>query len=399
MIDQVLRLPLPALILAGVFYAGLLALLLPVPRAMLCERIRMPSPSTHSYLGALDSLRGLAALWVASFHIWQWTRPAFDTVYEAAPVIAYGNLGVPVFVVLSGFLITRSLIFVTDLDGLKRYALRRFLRVYPLYATTVVAGILIFWPELGSAPLQRVIAELLMFRSLGYAQFLNPQSWSLYVEVLFYMLAPVLVLTVRGNPMPWLLALLAVFALGDAGTVREVQLWKYFIFGALACFFFLRHADRLPRWAGGTLFALGLGLFLFCFRMDLFILFFQRLNRVLPLGVAPSYGTPFGLSVALIITGSITCPAINRWLSLGPLRYLATISYSLFLWHSFLITLCFPVRFDGQGSVLISGPFEPLPGWGYGLVLLPALFALSTASFVLIERPVLLLRPRTKAGA
>src|SRR6185369_15911702 len=98
----------------------------------------MPAPTTKSTLAPIDAFRGLAALWVAAYHYWQWPQPYFDDAARWLPVIRLGDKAVPVFVILSGFLIWRSVRSIRDGADLTRYMQNRFLRLYPLYAVVTL---------------------------------------------------------------------------------------------------------------------------------------------------------------------------------------------------------------------------------------------------------------------
>jgi peptidoglycan/LPS O-acetylase OafA/YrhL len=82
---------------------------------------------------ALDSWRGIAALVVALFHF-----QAAGSFYDLA-IVRHGNLAVPFFFVLSGFVITHA--YRSNLndrgDGL-RFVIRRFGRLYPLHFFTLM---------------------------------------------------------------------------------------------------------------------------------------------------------------------------------------------------------------------------------------------------------------------
>ncbi|HYH16572.1 MAG TPA: acyltransferase, partial [Flavisolibacter sp.] len=75
------------------------------------------------YYPALDGIRGLAILFVVGFHN-----------FSFMPFFEYGWLGVDLFFVLSGFLITNILIkAVGEKNYLKNFYLKRALRIFPLY--------------------------------------------------------------------------------------------------------------------------------------------------------------------------------------------------------------------------------------------------------------------------
>jgi peptidoglycan/LPS O-acetylase OafA/YrhL len=85
-------------------------------------------PVTH--FDSLDGFRGLAALFILFFHsLLPWFRPLW--------------IGVPMFFVLSGFLITRILITHKEAPGyLKTFYSKRALRIFPIYYLALFISVL-----------------------------------------------------------------------------------------------------------------------------------------------------------------------------------------------------------------------------------------------------------------
>ncbi len=152
---------------------------------------------------ALTGLRGIAALWVMFFHL-----PATLTW----PIVRNGYLGVDVFFVLSGFIISSA--YFTLLDGFSVREYLRFLqvrlaRIYPLHAASLslaiaVAATLPGFGHLWADPAQRFSAEAAircaaLIQSWGYRQPLacNAPSWSLSAEWAAYLLFPLILACVR----------------------------------------------------------------------------------------------------------------------------------------------------------------------------------------------------------
>ena len=190
--------------------------------------LEMPLPSTKQHLLPLDSIRGLAALWVAMLHGWLWTKPVFAPVELDLSFVPVGYLGVPVFAILSGLLIYRSLRNLRDLNHLRSYFMRRLLRIFPLYLAVSAAFLVLFPQRFGAT-----LAEIFMLQTLGYKNFMNPAAWSVYIEVLFYLIMPTVVLL--GNKRPALVAgtLFLIFLYAGDSQGREFDLWKYFFLGML----------------------------------------------------------------------------------------------------------------------------------------------------------------------
>lgn len=174
------------------------------------------------YLPALDGLRGVAVLMVMFHH---------------APfgLARGGFLGVDVFFVLSGFLITTLLLQERARSGsisLRQFYARRGLRLLPALVVLLAATMLLPLPLVSIAvPRWKVVLPVLFYSANWVLAFgavdldtLNP-TWSLAIEEQFYLLwPPVLALLLALNVgRRWLAGLVL---LGIAGAVvRRVMLW------------------------------------------------------------------------------------------------------------------------------------------------------------------------------
>jgi peptidoglycan/LPS O-acetylase OafA/YrhL len=296
-----------------------------------------PSPLIRAHMPELDSLRGLAILAVLFFH---GMAPVQNTDLSGLGKIIfvisqYGWVGVNLFFVLSGFLITGILIDGRERhDYYRRFYIRRALRILPaLYALLIVlrVGGWINWPFLllsvvflaNSAPL------------LGVPLLYGP-LWSLAVEEHFYLLWPALIRKV--SPRRLMLVLAAIFVLTPL--FREIGF-------ALA-----RHPQNsvsLYTWSNLDGLALG-ALLAICLRQPWFRR--EQLLRaavpVLLVGTAafvlileyPRIAPAFVASACnLVSAGLLSCALLlgtSRWSFLVDrpfLKFLGLISYGLYLVH------------------------------------------------------------------
>jgi peptidoglycan/LPS O-acetylase OafA/YrhL len=365
-------------------------------RAWLSARLQMPEPSTHNVLAPLDGLRGLAALWIALFHTWQWTQPYFDSAVGKFPLIAAGNAALPIFVILSGFLIWRSARRIRTSDDLARYTRNRFLRIFPAYAAAVL--VVFLFGEFGKQihPVQNLISDLFMARSFGSRYFMLPQTWSLYIEVLFYLAAPVLAVAFGKRPILSATLCLILFSLCEyPGVSREFILWKFFFFGILTSELFDRYQVRIGALSGLLMFVAGISLLF----VDLFVVdWFGYIEYGIGLNPSmdPRYRFGLGLGFALFLLSALTLRPLSLALSIRPLRILGTVSYGIFIWHGVFLLADFPISFDTAGDWVKTGlvPWPYPEPWIFYVVVIPAYITAGIASYILIERPCLALRQR-----
>ncbi|MDD2863724.1 MAG: acyltransferase family protein [Methylococcales bacterium] len=151
----------------------------------------MPTKKENNYLHFLDGLRAVAILAVLAFH--------FDNTW-----LSGGFLGVEIFFVISGFIITKLLLAEWQKTGkidLKRFGLRRFRRLIPAAFTVMLATwicVLLWFPEEINQVFEDLIYGLTFTNNWNYI--VNERSyfeligrprlfehlWSLGVEFQFY---------------------------------------------------------------------------------------------------------------------------------------------------------------------------------------------------------------------
>ncbi len=161
-----------------------------------------PDGARGGYWPALDGLRALAVLAV----VWHHTRPSDVT----SPIGTRGYLGVDVFFVLSGFLITTLLLREERERGriaLGRFWARRALRLFPLWYALLLALTGVFLFVTPDVPMAAPFIDELAFHATYTSDFiigatLLSISWSLAVEEQFYLVWPALLSRARSLVLP-----------------------------------------------------------------------------------------------------------------------------------------------------------------------------------------------------
>lgn len=167
-------------------------------------------PLLRPYMPELDTLRGVAILLVLFYHgiAPPLNGPLTPTAKMLLNLSQNGWVGVNLFFVLSGFLITGILMDSKSRnDYFRRFYIRRALRILPaLYATLLVllVGRWISWRFLAVAALFLANSAPLLGVTLQY-----PPLWSLAVEEHFYFLWPGLIRRFSTGPLAILLAFIA----------------------------------------------------------------------------------------------------------------------------------------------------------------------------------------------
>jgi peptidoglycan/LPS O-acetylase OafA/YrhL len=305
-----------------------------------------------TYRPEIDGLRAIAVLAVIIFHFNEHLLPS-------------GFLGVDVFFVISGFVITASLARHQESDWrpfLLGFYARRIKRLIPLLMTcilvTMLVGAFVISPgsdefnatwTTGIAALFGVSNITLQAQQSDYfasSTALNPftHTWSLGVEEQFYFLFPILVFASgfsrhrpgAGRNLGLALALLSLASLGGWIVMNGRDPgWTFYFFpvrfwelaaGALALLAWRSRSEALA----GRGFPLPAPAFLVVALLGLL---------VLPRSFATWVTVAVVLVTALLLLQLTPGQRTQRLLGAGPLRYIGLISYALYLWHWSVISL------------------------------------------------------------
>jgi peptidoglycan/LPS O-acetylase OafA/YrhL len=159
-------------------------------------RVMPSSASQTSRVEALDLLRLVAVLGVVLYHFGFWGPTSNGIPLAAipglAPVAKYGFLGVPVFFIISGFVIAYSAAGRTATG----FAIARFSRIYPTFVfcmtLTFLAIVLLGPPHFDTSWAQWFANLIIAAPALGQA-YMDTSYWSLVIEVMFYAWVAVLI--------------------------------------------------------------------------------------------------------------------------------------------------------------------------------------------------------------
>lgn len=288
----------------------------------------------------------MAVALVVLYHFFYWTSNSqpgrFANLFTRATL--FGWLGVNLFFVLSGFLITGILLDTKEKPGFFRnFYLRRVRRIIPAYALCISLLLLLGMISIGG--LLRAVTFTANYNFIPAHKYYAP-FWSLSVEEQFYLFWPLLVFCVRRTYLTIIcvgiciaepaLRYLAVLHGHHVGAVHgsTFLIADSLALGALGAIFFRsRYAVRANALAFAGALALGGAALL------LYGLPHGLLHRANPFGAAFQV-VPFDMFFAAAMFGSLAFQspffsgAITR-----PFRFLGDISYGLYLYHLIAFTL------------------------------------------------------------
>ncbi|MEO8017825.1 MAG: acyltransferase [Pseudomonadota bacterium] len=181
-----------------------------------------PEARAQAHIPALDGLRAIAILLVIPHNADIFSNSA-AWLWPVALLAHAGWIGVQLFFVLSGFLITRNLLAARGNDHyLRSFYVRRALRIFPLYFLTLFVGLVLLprFIEFSPGALSSHQNQIWLWTFLsnwaqpyghevsGFSHF-----WSLAVEEQFYLVWPFVVLMAAGTRLFWICLLVALLAL------------------------------------------------------------------------------------------------------------------------------------------------------------------------------------------
>ncbi len=160
-------------------------------------------------MGLLDPLRGILALCVAVYHLSVWYDLTQSGSGQNMALAKLGNYGVSAFFVLSGFLLFRTTSWARiRKEGLRRFWLRRFLRLAPVFYLAVALNVA-FHLGMGPEPSARFLLEnlTLTFGAIHPNHALVTGGWYVGLVALLYMAYPALAWLRERGGLGFLLAL------------------------------------------------------------------------------------------------------------------------------------------------------------------------------------------------
>ena len=298
-------------------------------------------------MAGLDGLRGIAVLMVMSTHLLFVYEPR-----HVFSVFAGGFLGVELFFVLSGFLITSLLIVEQGRSGrisLRGFYTRRALRLLP--AVVVLLAVHLIYAAITGLVLGveiRSVLEGLFYASNWFLVTGHPFAaglqhlWSLSVEEQFYVVWPILTVGMLAWRWSRTYAVVIIVAVIGALTVHTYVLWRpgtnflqinvvyartdvqavCLLAGAAAAYVWSRHA--LPLGILSVLATVSVVFIAVCtWYLDVTAGFYYQGGLTL-IGIAGA------VVVLAVVEGGWRAGRVFTW---GPLRAVGRVSYGLYLWH------------------------------------------------------------------
>jgi peptidoglycan/LPS O-acetylase OafA/YrhL len=340
----------------------------------------MSSSHNSLYFPNLNGVRFIAAFWVIVHHIEQFKEKFgfANHIFYTRFIRQLGPLGVFLFFVLSGFLITTLLLVEkqkTNTVDIKKFYVRRILRIWPLYYLIVVLGLFVLpqieflnipdeTPLIGVDLAQKIVLYALILPNIVTGVFKHipyvSQNWSIGVEEQFYYFWPWVIRQSKTTKLLSVMAFFLVFFyLLRSLTVLympENGLWIYLkefikslrltcmILGAIGAYFtHFQLNSKIVQFIFKPIFQVFLYVLL---SLMLYFEFYQK-------GLSPEI---YSLVFTLILMNLAKNPKTILSLENPVLDYLGKISYGLYMYHTIAVVIAVKIAMNNNQSNWISYP-------------------------------------------
>jgi peptidoglycan/LPS O-acetylase OafA/YrhL len=351
--------------------------------------------STLHYQPSVDGLRAVAVICVVVYHIQMF-------IYDGAPIAGYlsfssGFLGVDIFFVLSGFLITTLLVCEWQSAGqisLKNFYMRRALRLLPalvVFLAVMIVYSRVLLPAPQWAETTRVAGFAMLYVTnwafaahVAAASDLTSHLWSLAVEEQFYLVwPPMLILLLKRSPI----ALIS----GTSALIVLIAIYRTLLASSGVGFthVYIGSDTRADSILIGCLFAALVSVSSLTkarvFKLSLRSVFIGALLALTVYLAAPATAglytigfSIFAFAVGLVLLRVTDGPSVlTRMLERRTLVWIGRLSYGIYLWHAF--------------AIVVTTHFD-IPNGIRAALALPIAIALAAISFFCVERPFLKLK-------
>lgn len=341
-----------------------------------------PTPAASGRIIELDSIRGLAAIAVLVTHL---PRGFW-----------FGETGVDLFFVLSGYLITSIILRYREQPGfLRAFYYRRALRIFPIYYLAILAVLAVNALRHAPGSTEGIGYFFFYAQNIQYYWGGDPPSpvlplghtWTLAIEEQFYLLWPAIVVFLRPRLAFWVCATLVVLpvVLRAQGLDRISLLGHTDGLALGACLAFLGVRTRrafTPAVAPAYLLAAVAAFVGYAWYWDGLSARGATGKQMVQDTYAISL-VSLGYAAVVAFTLSLSGSRWGRVFRLRPLVWVGTVSYGLYLYHWIL--------YDWIDTKVKFGLGYGDPWW-LDVIKVTVSFAAAALSWYLIERPLLKLK-------
>ena len=357
-------------------------------------------------LEGIDILRGLAVTLVVLYHFFELLGLQHHILYPY--ISSIGQLGVPLFFIISGYLIYRSVDYSISKKGMragiKNYFSHRLFRILPAYYINFIAVFILAFYFMGtmetwsSTFIQKQIYSHLTFTSYFLYQTsglgINGAYWTLSIEMLWYIVAPLFFIFIKKDRYYVLFILLGFlyFWSIDLGLMDYLFNLQKDASNYMAKLFFF--SFQLPGQI--IYFIAGIGIYKYHLKETyiskpmLYSLFIIIVSVFLYISMQKYFLESFTLRNAFTLFAVVSLFILfyrTKINELFLLSWLGKISYSLYLWHMPILLMLKKYYLPYESS-----------WWSISILFIILLLSISSLSYYLIEKSGLSLRRKLEGS-
>lgn len=291
----------------------------------------------------LDAFRGIAVMAVVLYHY----STRYNEFFNATSILnfPYGWMGVPLFFILSGFVITLT---VNRCKSPFEFLYRRFIRLYPTYWICLIITLSVLYVsdlKMFQLPLVDVFMNFTMMGELFGFKYVDGSYWSLLPELIFYFLMAFLMLVKKtNNVLLYNIPILIIVLINYFWQIPS--LWRFLYYAPL--------------------FMIGISIYnIYIGKKELYFHFLITCNLVMSIFLYPTAHS--GVSIIILAIAFTSFVGLFYLFVYGKLKFLknskvliflGTISYPLYLIHEnigLIIINYFDTNFDLRNlSIVIA---------------------------------------------
>ncbi|WP_299254861.1 acyltransferase [uncultured Cytophaga sp.] len=352
---------------------------------------------TFKKIPSINGLRAISIFMVLFHHlevqhILMWDLSSIKWMIPFVHFIQDGQLGVNVFFVISGFLITTLLLqeeYLTKTVSIKKFFIRRTLRIFPAYFFLLLIYAILQFVGYLNIPMEAWLTAVTYTKYFNWdIDWFTAHAWSLSVEEHFYLLWPCIF--ILGNVYRKYVVIIILIIVPTLRLLVGLNTYSWFneltLFAridaiAMGCFFALYQKQIINLLHGKWLYIFGSSI-VALFSLSLVFHYFSNNHiELFLMPIAATIGIIANLAIALLMMYSIFGNK-GYWFKMLNLRFfnfIGILSYSIYLWQQL-----FMIKSEHW--------YNQFPA-NIVCILMAAL-----ASYYLIEKPFLRLKSRFQSS-